>query len=157
MFLHNSTDVNFITGLNKMELNKEKDILLFKEKSFVCLSETFNRVVISKVDENHSFNPVNGNLMYDVNITKNEEVGSFSIKGYMFGVFKPERNLLFGGVSLVSERTLEDLKDVTDRDIIMKLGKFYIIKRQHYFYKEPETVNRCFINTPIIVLNCLKD
>lgn len=139
-----------------MELNSKYDKVLFKERSFVCLSETLNKVIISKVDENNYFNPAKGNLLYDVNITKNEESGSINIKGKMFSIFKPSQNLIFSKFSLISEEKIHELKDVEESDIILKLGKFYIIKRKYYYYKTPHEINRCFFNTPITVLNCLK-
>lgn len=139
-----------------MELNSTHDTLLFKERSFVCLSETLNKVIISKVEKNDSFNPTQGNLLYDVDITKNEESGSINIKGKMFCIFKPSQNLLFSKISLITEEKIHELKDVEEDDIILKLGKFYIIKRKYYYFKTPRNINRCFFNTPITVLNCLK-
>ena len=139
-----------------MELNVAQDIILFKEKSFVCLSENYNSVIISRVDDDHIFHPIEGNLLYDITITSNSSINSFSIKGQMYSIFEPSRNLLFKNISLISKETLSELKDVDDEDVVFKIGKCAIIKRHYYYYKSPQRVNRCFLNTPITILNCFK-
>lgn len=116
-----------------------------------------NTILIRKVDVDEEYNPARGWLLFDVSVKKNVKLNSLTLTGKKSKIFLPPRNLLFAGLSIVSDTELDSIKDLRDKDVLIRIGKKAIIKRQYYYLKEVELVNRCFFDVPMIILNCLKE
>lgn len=130
------------------------EVHLFNSSEFVSLTSDNGGLILTKVDEDHKYNPSKGALLKDVNIYKNTQIDSIHITGKSYCVVKPDLNMLSRKMCLVNLENMEKLVAMNSEDVIFKFWKFAIIKRQYYYLSKPSSINRCYFFTPISILNC---
>lgn len=139
------------------EHDKKNSVLLFSSKNFICFGMDLNKIIIQKVNSHNVYDPSLGWLLFDVSIYKNTLLNSLSIIGKKYKIYTPPKNLFYSKFSLISNDIFANIKDINEKHIYFSFGKYKIIKRQYYYFKEIEQINRCFFDVPMIILNCLDD
>jgi uncharacterized protein YsxB (DUF464 family) len=136
------------------DIQDSQYIHLFKSSEFITLSNDNNGLILSRVEKDHQYNPANGALIKDVNIYKNTLIDSIHITGKSYCLFKPNKNMVCCGLSLVNLQKTQEIVELEKQDVLFKFWKFAVIKRQYYYYSKPSSINRCYFSTPISILNC---
>ena len=128
----------------------------------LCLMTTPNaqgfdsspKLKLKKLASVCDYNPIEGYLLSDVTMIYDTKNMVINIVGDRYFVFKPS-----GLCSSIAFCKKSDLETVIhkENDILFSLGKFVFLKNKYYFKKDAQQLKRCYINTPVEIIDCILD